>query len=89
MKKLTYSQLLNMVGEEVKVIDKTFDYPEQTCIVNSTNYVEIENFGVPKREYSCIELQNDHYEFAYDEFGKCIDGEFEVYAVSQPSCEMM
>lgn len=82
MVKLMHSQLEKMIGQEVKVVDKTFDYPDQICIVNRTNYVEMEDFALPKREFTCIELQNDHYEFAYDEYGKCVDGEFEVYAIS-------
>lgn len=81
MKKLTHADLSKTVGQEVRVIDKTFDYPDQICIVNRTNYVDITDWD-NKREYTCIELQNDSFEFAYDEHGNCVDGEFEAYTAS-------
>jgi len=67
---LTYKQLLDMDGQTVRVVEKTYGYHDQICEV----VLSSDEMGD-----TWLTLESDGYEFAYDPAGKCVDGEFEAY----------
>ena len=78
MKKLTYGDLINMAEhEQVRVVDKTNDY-DVVCEIRWDNEYCSECGHLLNET---LTLASDDYEFCYDKYGKCIDGEFKVYKI--------
>lgn len=82
MKKLIYSELLNMIGQEVFVVDLMEPATErvqepQYCIVTKNDMI-CEECG---NKYFTISLENNDYQFSYDRTGNCIDGPFYAYSL--------
>lgn len=76
MQELTHSELLTGGYNNVIVKDmKNSNIGEQKCLV------ELYRLGFCPDDWIQVSLQNDQYDFCFDKFGKCIDGEFKVFVV--------
>ena len=80
-RKLPYKTLLLMDGQKVVVHDLAYDAYDQICeikVIKQALYNKItKKFQTVINE---IILFNEEYKYEYDVCGKCVNGEFEVYA---------
>lgn len=83
MRKLTYPSLLLMDGEKVIVHDLAYDSYDQECEVKvgiKPEIIKTKRTTKVKVLASKIQFINEEYIFEYNEFGKCVNGDFEVYS---------
>ena len=80
-RKIPYKTLLLMDGQKVIVHDLAYDAYDQICEI--TVIKQILYNKITKKSQTVITgmvLFNDEYKYEYDVCGKCVNGEFEVYA---------
>lgn len=80
-RKLSYKTLILMEGQKVVVHDLEYDAYDQLCEIKIIKERLLNRITKKYQEYiTKIVLFNEEFIFEYDAFGKCINGEFEVYA---------
>ena len=83
-RKLSFNALQFMDGQTVVVHDLEYDCYDQECVVKVNRVKVLNPFKGQKKKLvefvQSIEFENEEFKFEYGFNGKCLNGEFEVYA---------